>query len=78
MHVRDPGVPNWIDTVDNNTGIALWRWYLADSHPVPLVRQVSIERVREHLPADTPQVLREERRAIIAARAAAILRRFHF
>ena len=74
----DPGVPNWIDTVDNTTGIALWRWYLAERHPVPSVREVPVERVREFLPAETPHVAPEERRAAIAARAAAVLRRFHF
>jgi hypothetical protein len=73
---QDPGVPNWIDTVDNTTGIALWRWYLAESHPVPSVRQVPLERVRDHLPSGTPRVTADERRAVIAARAASVLRRF--
>ena len=75
---QDPGVPNWIDTVDNTTGIALWRWYLADRHPVPSVRQVAIEKVRDCLPATTPSVTPEQRRDVIARRAAAVMRRFHF
>jgi len=74
----DPGVPNWIDTVDNTTGIALWRWYLAERHPVPYVREVPVQRVREYLPAETPRVTPDARRAAIAERAAAVLRRFHF
>jgi hypothetical protein len=77
MSRQDPGVPNWIDTVDNTTGIALWRWYLADSHPMPVVRQMAVDRVRSCLPAETPQVSVEQRRAVVAARGAAVLRRFH-
>jgi len=73
---RDPGVPNWIDTVDNTCGVALWRWYLAESHPVPTTRLVPIERVRQELPLDTPVVTPAQRREVIAARAASVSRRF--
>jgi hypothetical protein len=74
----DPGVPNWIDTVDNTTGIALWRWYLAESHPTPVVRRIPFGQVRDHLPATTPFVSPEARRAIIEHRALAVRRRFGF
>jgi hypothetical protein len=43
---RDPGVPNWLDTVDNLTGVALWRWYLAERYPTPSVRVVPFSAVR--------------------------------
>lgn len=72
----DPGVPNWIDTVDNTSGVALWRWYLAESHPVPTVTRVPLAKVRECLPADTPVVSIEQRRAVIAARARSVRSRF--
>jgi hypothetical protein len=74
----DPGVPNWIDTVDNTTGIALWRWYLAESHPVPTVRKVPLTELRNHLPRETPRVSAQARQARIATRAAAVRRRYGF
>ncbi|MGD9979089.1 MAG: DUF1214 domain-containing protein [Hyphomonadaceae bacterium] len=73
---RDPGVPNWIDPVDNQTGVFQWRWYVSDRHPMPAARKVKLEELREHLPADTPVVTLAERRAIIARRARAVRRRF--
>lgn len=75
---KDPGVPNWIDTVDNTTGIALWRWYLADRHPTPVVKRVPFDQVRDSVPADTPRVSPHQRASVIAARAASVRRRFHF
>jgi hypothetical protein len=73
---KDPGVPNWIDPVDNKVGVFQWRWYVSDRHPMPTARKVKLADVRAHLPADTPQVTPEERRAILARRAKAVLRRF--
>jgi hypothetical protein len=37
---RDPGVPNWIDTVGHSSGTMCFRWVRADSHPVPVTRVV--------------------------------------
>ncbi|QGZ96151.1 DUF1214 domain-containing protein [Terricaulis silvestris] len=73
---KDPGVPNWIDTVDNGTGVFQWRWYVADRHPMPTARKVKLAELREHLPADTPVVTPAQRREIIHRRAKAVLRRF--
>ncbi|MGE0742498.1 MAG: DUF1214 domain-containing protein [Hyphomonadaceae bacterium] len=73
---KDPGVPNWIDTIDNRTGVFQWRWYVADRHPMPVAKKVKLADVRKHLPADTPIVTPEERRDIIARRANAVRRRF--
>jgi hypothetical protein len=75
---RDPGVPNWLDPIDNLTGVALWRWYLAERHPIPVTRVVPVERVREHLPPETPVVPPDRRREIIQQRTAAVRRRFGF
>ena len=65
---EDPGVPNWIDPVIPGRGIAQWRWYLADRHPVPSVTKVAVADVRKHLAEDTPTVTPAERR--VADRAA--------
>jgi hypothetical protein len=75
---RDPGVPNWLDTVDNLTGVALWRWYLAEQHPTQSVRVVPLSDVRAHLPGGTPFVTPDDRRCVIQQRAAAVRRRFGF
>ncbi|MGO9512676.1 MAG: hypothetical protein ACLP2F_03405 [Steroidobacteraceae bacterium] len=75
---QDPGVPNWVDPVDASLGIAQWRWYLADRHPIPSVRKVPVNAVRSLLPPDTPQVTPQQRRQTIAARARAVNARFGF
>jgi hypothetical protein len=74
----DPGVPNWLDPVDNLTGLAQWRWYLTGGMPTPTVRKVPVADVRKHLPADTPIVTPDRRAAVIAARKRAVLGRFGF
>lgn len=75
---QDPGAANWLDPVDQRTGLALWRWYLADAHPLPAVRKVPAARVLEHLPADTRRVTPQQRRETIAARAQSVLSRYGF
>ncbi|NWG52136.1 MAG: DUF1214 domain-containing protein [Hydrogenophilaceae bacterium] len=73
---QDPGVPNWIDPVDNRTGVFQWRWYLSDRFPMPAARVVKLRDVRASLPPDTPEVRPQERREIIARRARAVRSRF--
>ncbi|HVY86767.1 MAG TPA: DUF1214 domain-containing protein [Caulobacterales bacterium] len=73
---RDPGVPNWIDPVDNKVGVFQWRWYVSDRHPMPTAKKVKLADLREHLPADTPVVTVDQRRDTIARRAKAVRRRF--
>ena len=43
---RDPGVPNFIDTVGHTSGTMLFRWVGATEHPVPQTRVVSFEEAR--------------------------------
>ena len=75
---EDPGVPNWIDPVIPGIGIAQWRWYLSDRHPVPTVTRVPLSALREHLPAETPRVDAAQRRDAIALRKRAVLSRYGF
>ena len=42
----DPGVPNWIDPVIPGIGIAQWRWYLSDRHPLPSVTNMNVHDLR--------------------------------
>jgi hypothetical protein len=74
----DPGVPNWIDTLGVNAGIALGRWYLADRNTVPTVTKAQVRDVRSHLPPDTPITTPDERRTVIERRKRAVLRRYGF
>lgn len=73
---QDPGVPNWLDTVDYERGMILGRWLSCNRFPEPTLIKVKFADVREHLPADTASVSPEERDATIRARRqAAQLRR---
>ena len=65
---RDPGVPNWLDPAGWRQGGMFWRWHSASSFPVPAVRRVALESLREHLPAGTPAVGPEQRAVERAAR----------
>src|SRR3989442_1128047 len=53
---RDPGVPNWLDTVGHRVGSLIYRWNLADSAPYPETRLIKFDAISRHLPADTPRV----------------------
>jgi hypothetical protein len=72
----DPGVPNWLDTAGRRRGHFIYRWVWAKNRPVPQARVVPLAELREHLPADTPQVGPEERRAQLARRQLQVQRRF--
>jgi Protein of unknown function (DUF1254)/Protein of unknown function (DUF1214) len=67
---EDPGVPNWLDPVDNPRGIVQWRWYLADRHPTPAVMSVPLTELHRHLPEGTPRLTREQRHLDVRARTA--------
>jgi len=45
----DPGVPNWLDTVDHPRGGLQWRWMGCDSAPTPTVKRVALSQVRANL-----------------------------
>jgi hypothetical protein len=42
---RDPGLPNWLNTVGHEQGTMCWRWVRADSHPVPRTRVVKFQEL---------------------------------
>ena len=74
---RDPGVGNWLDTADLPEGSFLARWTYCDEYPSDISsRVISLDDLDDHVPADTPRVTPEERARIIAARQAAISRRY--
>lgn len=75
---QDPGVPNWLDTAGYPRGVVQGRWTHCDSQPVPVVKKVLLDDVREHLPADTSVVTAAERQVIVRERRAAYQLRRHW
>lgn len=75
---KDPGVANWLDTTGLHEGTLFVRW---QKLPKPLdataqgVRSVRVVKVAD-LDPTLPRVTQEERRAQLAARAAAYARRY--
>lgn len=78
LSIKDPGVANWIDPGGLPSGLAQWRWYLSDRHPVPSVKKVPVGQLKRHLPASTAWVTPAERAAALAARNQQVMRRFNF
>jgi len=67
--LEDPGVPNWLDPAGHAEGVIIYRYQNApDENPVPMARVVPRARLRDALPADTPRVDVEARRAEIRMR----------
>ncbi len=76
LSLRDPGVPNWLDTGGYLRGVIQNRWNQASSAPCPSIERIKLADVRAHLPKDTPVVSPAERdRALRARRRGAQMRR---
>ena len=80
ISARDPGVPNWLDTTGLPEGLFFLRFQglkgeIADAD-TPRVQFVKTSEVRTQLPADTPVVDAEARRAQLAARQIQVQRRY--
>jgi hypothetical protein len=68
LALRDPGVPNWLDTGGYRRGVIQNRWNQASSAPCPTIKRVKLGDVRQHLPKDTPVVSPAERDQTLRAR----------
>ncbi len=78
---RDPGVPNWVDTVDRQRGVVLLRFdgmkeTTFDPAKYPTAQKVKIADLRKYLPRDTPTVTPEQRNKAIAERRRHVQLRF--
>jgi hypothetical protein len=73
--LSDPGVPNWLDPAGYTEGTVFGRWYGASDHPQPTMTRVPLLGLREHLPADTPEVTAQQRAADVRTRVRAAQRR---
>jgi hypothetical protein len=65
---RDPGVPNWLDTMGRPAGLLNYRHFWGAPLPSPQSRVVPIADVRDVLPPDTAIVAPSERQAQLLAR----------
>ncbi len=73
----DPGVPNWLDTLNHPSGPLLFRWVVSQSQPnAAKTTVVPIEDVHKYLHPNTPKMSAQQRAAVIAGRHAAVLKRF--
>jgi hypothetical protein len=75
---RDPGVPNWLDISEHGEGAIFMRWLNTDSgrdpqQPVGTV--VKFDAIRDHLPAQTPQITPAQRAQVLKERLMAYNRR---
>ena len=76
---QDPGVPNWLDSVDNQLGIIQFRQYFTDAVvPLPKTRVVDKRKIVDFLPADTPRISPEQRGKSLRSRRLAMLRHYGY
>lgn len=68
ISAQDPGVPNWLDSAGYPSGMIQGRWNNCSSSPTPTLKKVKVAEVRAHLPADTPMIDQEVRRAALEKR----------
>ena len=68
VSATDPGVPNWLDNMGNETGFVYGRWNICSSGPIPGTRKVKVADIRNHLPSDTPEVSAEMRDRLLRNR----------
>jgi hypothetical protein len=73
---EDPGVANWLDTAGQHQGPMIMRYVRAAAAPVPSTRVVPLSGLADALPPGTARCDPETRARIVAARRAAIRRRF--
>lgn len=76
---RDPGVPNWLDTVGHRTGFLAVRWTYPkppERMPATAARKVALSEVRDLLPPGTATVSPERRAEQIENRQEHVARRY--
>jgi hypothetical protein len=75
ISARDPGVPNWLDTVGCPTGQFQGRWYRSEGAVLPTARRVAFDELRQALPPETGVVTLKERDRVIRERRMHLQRR---
>jgi hypothetical protein len=72
---QDPGIPNWLDTAGEQTGVLQYRWIWTENNPKPTLSRVPFAAIRRALPDGTPTISAEQRRREIYGRQLHRLRR---
>jgi hypothetical protein len=72
----DPGIANWLDPMDNDEGILIWRFYRFDRPVMPVVRKIKLAELWDHLPPETARITPEERAVVQRARTQAVRARY--
>lgn len=82
ISAKDPGVPNWLDTMGRRRGVILLRFdgmkekSFNPAHD-PTAVKVKLADLRHSLPADTPHVTAAERATVLAERRHHVQLRFN-
>ena len=77
ISLRDPGLQNWLDTAGWAEGSLCARWTYCTAYPTGVsARLVKLDELHRYLPDDTPRVDAAERKRVVAARQAAVSRRY--
>lgn len=75
ISAADPGVPNWLDTGGQPTGVIQSRFLLPEVMPDVRLRTLPLADLRAALPAGTPEVSPAERQDAVRRRVLAVQRR---
>jgi hypothetical protein len=73
--LQDPGIPNWLDPGGFDNGSIMIRWNRSSSGPLPTLKSVPASELRQHVPADTPEVTPAQRDETLRARRRGVQRR---
>ena len=73
---RDPGVPNWLDTEGRRAGLVTYRWFWSPTAPHPTSTVVTLNRLRDVMPPETPYISPADRAAEIEQRRRHVAWRF--
>ncbi|MEM6583442.1 MAG: DUF1214 domain-containing protein, partial [Pseudomonadota bacterium] len=71
----DPGVVNWFDTSGRTLGLISARYFKCPEAAPPVLRNVLLKDLRQHLPDNTPVVTLQQRQGLIQSRLASVFRR---
>ncbi|MDE0065049.1 MAG: DUF1214 domain-containing protein [Gammaproteobacteria bacterium] len=71
----DPGTRNWLDASGRGSALLAARFYKPDEVPVPRLKVVPFDKVRDYLPKDTALVTPAERQEIMRRRLLSVYRR---
>ena len=76
ISVNDPGVPNWLDPVGHRNGLICARVLYPRTTPEVMIRIVPLNRLRETLHPDTPEITASTRSESLRRRMLGVRHRY--